>query len=565
MGPEADALRLRTALRDLVALSAVPAAWVGREAPAIAAALADVLVNSLYLDFAFVRLCDPNGGAAVEITRGSGWDEFSEWLAQYLAVNHRLSHREIVRGTEAGSSDGRGIVIPIGIDAEGGVVAAACDRFDFPSEIDQLLLSVAANQAATAFRTARLLDAHRRAAEAVRQSEQQLRQARDELETKVAERTAELRRSEAYLTEAQRLSHSGSWACVPALGKHTYWSEEIFRITGFTPGGAPPRFAEFEQRIHPEDRARARESFRAAIRNKIDIDHSYRIVHPGGETREIHVIGHPVLGPSGEVVEYVGTLMDVTERRRAEEERQALAHANRITTMGQLTASIAHEVNQPIAAVVTNAQAALRWLNMRPPDPEEVRQALDRIVTAGRRAGDVIGRMRALVMKAPPRRDRLDINETIREVIALMRSELRRTGISLQTRLADGLPLVQGDRVHLQQVMLNLILNAVEAMSGSHAGARELLISSEEDEANCVRIAVRDRGPGLEPEGLDRLFDAFYTTKPDGMGMGLSICRSIIEAHGGRVWAAPNPPRGAVLQFTLPQQGVAAGEAGVRA
>lgn len=565
MGPEADALRLRTALRDLVALSAVPAAWVGREAPAIAAALADVLVNSLYLDFAFVRLCDPNGGVAVEITRGSGWDEFSGWLAQYFAVNHRLSHREIVRGTEAGSSDGRGIVIPIGIDAEGGLVAAACDRFDFPSEIDQLLLSVAANQAATAFRTARLLEAHRRAAEAVRESEQQLRQARDELETKVAERTAELRRSEAYLTEAQRLSHSGSWACVPALGKHTYWSEEIFRITGFPPGGGPPRFAEFEQRIHPDDRARTRENFRAAIRNKTDIDHSYRIVCPGGETREIHVIGHPVLGPSGEVVEYVGTLMDVTERRRAEEERQALAHANRITTMGQLTASIAHEVNQPIAAVVTNAQAALRWLNMRPPDPEEVRQALDRIVRAGRRAGDVISRMRALVMKAPPRRDRLDINETIREVIALMRSELRRTGIALQTRLADGLPLVQGDRVQLQQVMLNLILNAVEAMSGSHAGARELLISTEEDEANCVRVAVRDSGPGLEPDSLDRLFDAFYTTKPEGMGMGLSICRSIIEAHGGRVWATPNPPRGAVLQFTLPQQGVAAGEAGVRA
>jgi signal transduction histidine kinase len=248
-------------------------------------------------------------------------------------------------------------------------------------------------------------------------------------------------------------------------------------------------------------------------------------------------------------------MIDVTERRRAEEERQALAHANRITTMGQLTASIAHEVNQPIAAVVTNAQAALRWLDMQPSDPEEVRQALDRIVRNGRRAGDVIGRIRALVAKAPPRKDRLDISDTIREVIALTRSELRSSGTSLQTQLADGLPLIRVDRIQLQQVMLNLILNAIEAMSRSDEGSRELLISTEEDGANGVRVAVRDWGPGLKPESLDRLFDAFYTTKPDGMGMGLSICRSIIEAHGGRVWATPNVPQGAVLQFTLPRQG----------
>jgi PAS domain S-box-containing protein len=367
-----------------------------------------------------------------------------------------------------------------------------------------------------------------------------------------------LRRSEAYLSEAQRLSHTGSWACIPATGEHTYWSEEIFRVTGFDPAGGPPRFEEFERRIHPDDRARTKEHFRTAIREKVDFDHGYRIVHPGGEIREIHVIGHPVLGPSGDVVEFVGTLMDVTERRRAEEERQALAHANRITTMGQLTASIAHEVNQPIAAVVTNGQAALRWLNMQPPDPEEVRQALDRIVRNGRRAGDVIGRIRALVAKAAPRNDQLDINEVMLEVIALTRSELRSSGTSLQTQLADGLPLVLGDRIQLQQVMLNLIFNAVEAMSGSREGSRELLISTEEDGANGVRIAVKDSGPGLKPESVDRLFDAFYTTKPDGMGMGLSICRSIIEAHGGRVWATTNVPRGVVLQFTLPQQGATA-------
>ena len=220
--------------------------------------------------------------------------------------------------------------------------------------------------------------------------------------------------------------------------------------------------------------------------------------------------------------------------------------------MGQLTASIAHEVNQPIAAVVTNAQAALRWLNMQPPDSEEVRQALDRIVRNGRRAGDVISRIRALVAKAAPRNDQLDINELVLDVVALTRSELRSSGTSLQTRLANGLPLILGDRIQLQQVMLNLILNAIEAMSGSRDGSRDLLIRTTQDGPGSVLVAVQDSGPGLKPESVDQLFDAFYTTKPGGMGMGLSICRSIIEAHGGRVWATANVPPGAVLQFTLP-------------
>jgi PAS domain S-box-containing protein len=553
MGPEADALRLRRALRDLVALSAVPAAWVGREPPAIAAGLADVLVNSLHLDFVFVRLCDPNGGGAVEIARGSAWQAFPEWLQYHLSVNGRLSHREIVHDVDGSEQRCCGIVIPVGVAAEGGLVAAACDRADFPTEIDQLLLSVAANHAATAFRTARLLHDHRRAEEAIRESEQQLRKARDELETKVAERTTELQRSEAYLAEAQRLSHTGSFGWDVSSGK-LYWSGETFRIFGCDRADQPTVELVL-QRTHPEDRARVQQTIDSAAQERKDLDFEHRLLMPDGSVKYVNAIGHPVPGPSGDLVEFVGTVMDVTERRRAEEERQALAHANRITTVGQLTASIAHEVNQPIAAAVTNAQAALRWLNMQPSDPEEVRQALDRIVNAGRRASDVISRMRALVRKAPSRKDQLDINETIREVIALTRNELHRNGTSLQTQLADGLPLVPGDRIQLQQVMLNLILNAVEAMSGSDKGSRELLISTEEDGTNRVRIAVRDWGPGLKPESVDRLFDAFYTTKPGGMGMGLSICRSIIEAHGGRVWAATNLPRGASFQFTLPRRG----------
>src|SRR5436309_633310 len=310
-GPETDALRLRRAVRDLVALSTVPAAWVGREPAAIAAGLADVLVNSLHLDFAFVRLCDPGGGTTVEIARGSAWQAFPEWLHSHITVNGRLSRSEIVRDIGTGAQQCRGVVIPIGVAAEGGLVAAACNHADFPSEIDQLLLSVAANHAATAFRTAR-------ADEAIRESERQLRKARDKLEIKVAERTAELQRSQAYLAEAQRLSHTGSWASDPAIRKHTYWSEEIFRITGFDPAAGPPGFEEFERCVHPDDLVRTKERFRTAIREKTEFDYGYRIVHPSGEVREIHVIGHPVLSPSGDVVEFVGTVMDVTERRRAE-------------------------------------------------------------------------------------------------------------------------------------------------------------------------------------------------------------------------------------------------------
>jgi two-component system sensor kinase FixL len=267
----------------------------------------------------------------------------------------------------------------------------------------------------------------------------------------------------------------------------------------------------------------------------------------------------------GRPVAILETNNDITERKRAEEElrrqearlrdaQMELAHANRVTATGQLAASIAHEVSQPIAAALTNANAARRWLATEPPDLDEVRQALDRIARDGKRASDIIGRIRALVRKAPPRNDQLDVNEAMFEVIALTRSELRSNGTSLQTELADGLPLIRGDRIQLQQVMLNLILNAVEAMSGSSEAARELLIRTELDGSGGVLIAVQDSGPGLQPESLDRLFDAFYTTKPSGMGMGLSICRSIIESHGGRVWAAPNLPQGAAFHFTLPQR-----------
>ncbi len=268
----------------------------------------------------------------------------------------------------------------------------------------------------------------------------------------------------------------------------------------------------------------------------------------------------------------VAFVLDLTERKRAEAEAREserryrevhmqLAHANRVASMGQLAASIAHEVSQPLAAAATNADAALRWLGARPPDLEEVRQALDRIIVSAGRASGVVGRIRALIKKAPPQRDALEINQGVLEVIALTRSEMAKNGVLLQIQLADGLPLIQGDQAELQQVTLNLILNALEAMTGLTEGPGELRISTGTDASGGVLVTVRDSGPGLSPESMDSVFEPFHTTKPDGMGMGLAISRSIIEAHGGRMWASANDTRGAVFQFTLPAAPAKTGQA----
>jgi PAS domain S-box-containing protein len=318
------------------------------------------------------------------------------------------------------------------------------------------------------------------------------------------------------------------------------------------------------QALHPEDRAP--ELWRAALAAGEPFENEARLRRVDGEYRRFLLRFVPLRDERGSLVEWYATSTDIEDLKRAEEElrqreaglREAqmqLAHANRVTATGQLAASIAHEVSQPIAAALTNANAASRWLGSEPPDLEEVGQALGRIIRDSRRASDIIGRIRALVRKTPPRHDQLDVNEVALEVVALTHGELRRTGTALQTQLADHLPLISGDRIQLQQVLLNLILNAVEAVSGSNSSPRELLIRTAQDDRGDVLVAVQDSGPGLKPENADRLFSPFYTTKPGGMGMGLSICRSIVEAHGGRIWAATDGPRGAVFSFVLPQSG----------
>jgi PAS domain S-box-containing protein len=535
----------------------------------------------------------------------------------------------------------------------------------------------------------------------------------------------DLAESETYLAEAQRLAHMGSWAFSRVTGKLTYWSDETFRLFGLDPRrGRSPELEEIRQLIHPDERECVFEQLRRVFRDKAECIQDYRVVMPDGTVRHLHSIGHPVLDTAGELVEYLGTVIDVTERRRAEQRLLAqhrvarilaeaatveeatpkilhalcecmgwdlgarwridgeagvlrctelwrtpsvdavqfeadtrartlrsgsglagrvwasgapaqipdvvqdpefhladiaaheglhaafalpillgsevlgvmgfvsrdvwradqdlldvlatigsqigqfaerkraesalqlaqteLAHVTRVMTMGELTASIAHEVNQPLGAIVASAGSCARWLAATPPQLEKALRALERIVKDGKRAGEVIGRIRALVKRQAPRKGWLDINETIREVIALAQYELRRNYILLETQLAEGLPRVLGDRVQLQQVLLNLIVNAIEAMSGIEARHHELTIVSTADGPDAVQVEVRDSGTGLEPHGASHLFEPFYTTKAEGIGIGLSISHSIIEAHGGRLLAAANSPHGAVFRFSLP-------------
>src|SRR5882762_3885575 len=366
-----------------------------------------------------------------------------------------------------------------------------------------------------------------------------------------------LRRSEAYLAEAQRLTHVGSSAFDLATGTIVYLSQEHFRIFGFDPEAGMPSYEVARQRIHPEDRDRILETFDRAVTERKDFEADHRIVLPDGTIKYVHVIAHPAFNASGDLVEYVGTVMDVTERKRAEEALQKahadLTHVTRVATLGEMTASISHEINQPLGAMVNNANACLRWLAAS--KLEEVQRSATLVVADGHRAGEIIARIRALAQKAPTRKDWFEINKAVHEVIALARSEVQGNRVSLKTQLAGDLPPILGDRVQLQQVLLNLMMNAIEAMRGVDEGPRDLWVDSERLESTDVLIAVRDSGSGLDPQSLDRLFEAFYTTKPDGLGMGLAISRSIIEAHGGRLWATANAPRGAVFQFTLPTGG----------
>jgi PAS domain S-box-containing protein len=362
-----------------------------------------------------------------------------------------------------------------------------------------------------------------------------------------------LRRSEAYLTEAQKLSRTGSIGYNVVTGEF-FWSEETYEILGFERTVAPSMDAAMA-RVHPDDRAFVLGQVDRASRHDTNFDYEHRLLLPDGRIKHVHVVAHLVKDASG-TEELLGALMDVTQAKKAQEELQTaqaeLAHASRVATLGEISASIAHEVNQPLAAIVANGQACLRFLDRESPDLNDVRGALEWIVKDGNRAADVIQRVRTLVKKTDTHRVALEVNEAIDDIVALLQRELTAHRVSLQLDLAPVLPAVIADRVQLQQVIMNLIMNGIEAMQPITDRPPTLTIRSSLDDARQVIVAVQDSGVGLTAQSRERLFSAFFSTKPGGLGIGLSICRSIIEGHGGRLWASANADHGATFQFALP-------------
>ena len=363
-----------------------------------------------------------------------------------------------------------------------------------------------------------------------------------------------LRRSEAYLAEGQRVSHTGSFGWNVQTGE-IRWSEETFRIFECDPS-MQPTVDLVLHRTHPEDVAFVKQEIERASQDRTDLGFDHRLLMPDGSVKHVRVAGRARTDKPGEL-EFVGAVTDITAAKRAEEEHERLrqleeelSHMNRVTMLGELASSLAHEINQPIAATITSASACLRWLTHDPPELERARAAAKRIESDGNRAAEIIQRLRAFYKTgAPPQRELVDMNGLVGEIIVLLRNDASRHSISLRLELAPELPHIRADRVQLQQVLMNLMLNGIEAMED---GAGELTIRSQRNENGLLLVSVSDTGVGLPSEKPDLIFNAFYTTKPQGTGMGLAISRSIIEAHGGRLWASANAPRGATFHFTLP-------------
>jgi PAS domain S-box-containing protein len=366
-----------------------------------------------------------------------------------------------------------------------------------------------------------------------------------------------LRRSESHLAEAQRLTHTGSWDWRFADRKAVHLSEEWYRIYGFDPAGGAPTWEQYLERVYPEDLLKWKGMAERAIVEKADYDQEFRILLPNGMVRWIHTVGHPVLSHAGDLEGFVGSSTDITERKAAEQERDKLrqleadlAHIDRVSTLGEMAASLAHEIKQPIAAAITSANSCIEWLAHDPPNLDRARAAATRIDKYGNRAAEIIDRIRSFYKKSPPQRELVDVNGIIHEMLTLLKGEATRFLVAMRTELSAELPKVMVDRVQLQQVFMNLMLNAIEAMNDSGG---ELTVKSEVQDGQ-LQFSVSDRGAGLPMEKMDQIFSPFFTTKPQGSGMGLAISRSIVESHGGQLWASANSGGGATFHFTLPIQ-----------
>jgi PAS domain S-box-containing protein len=369
--------------------------------------------------------------------------------------------------------------------------------------------------------------------------------------------TQELERRQAHLTEAQKLTHTASWAWRVPDRNAVEVSEELYRIYGFDPSEGAPTWEEYLERVHPEDRLKWKGITERAIVEKADYDQEFRILLPNGMVKWIHTVGHPVLSKIGDLEGFVGSSTDITELKSAEREREKLrqleadlAHIDRVSTLGEMAASLAHEIKQPIAAAITSANSCVEWLAHEPPNLDRARAAAARIDRYGNRAAEIIDRIRSLYKKSPPQRELVDVNGIIGEMLTLLKGEATRSSIAMRTDLSAELPQIMVDRVQLQQVFMNLVLNAIEAMKDLGG---ELTVKSQLQDGQ-LQFSVSDTGVGLPSEKMEQIFSAFFTTKPQGSGMGLAISRSIVESHGGQLWGSANIGGGATFHFTLPIQ-----------
>jgi signal transduction histidine kinase len=384
-----------------------------------------------------------------------------------------------------------------------------------------------------------------------------LREARERAERKKAEEA--FRRSEMYLAEAQRLSHTGSFGWDPASGE-IYWSDETYRIFQCEPT-IEPTVQLVLDRTHPDDRIHLRQIIDRAMIERSEFAAEHRLLMADGSVKYVRAVAHPSASEDPVRFVFVGAVMDITERKRAEEGRERLrqleadlAHMNRVSMMGELTASLAHEIKQPMAAAAIGAHACRQWLRRDAPDVTEASEAASATVAAVTRAGGIIDRVSSLYRRGTPKRELVDLNEIVREISVLLGDTANRNAVSIRTDLDPELPATTADRVQLQQVLMNLMLNGVEAMQDSGG---ELTVASKRTEDGQLLISVSDIGIGLSVDEAGRIFEAFFTTKPRGTGMGLSISRRIIASHGGHLWESPNTGRGATFQFTLPAEATA--------
>ena len=584
--PAEEIKRLQRCMNDLISLLALPAIWRGSEPSQIVQTLLDVLLNMLNLDFAYARLSDVFGATPVEILRVAE-DSKINLSAQELrnlpgdssAANDqdRLPQMRYRLGVEDISI----FPLPLGIQGEIGTVVLGTTRAGFPGKTESLLLSVAANEASIGLQETRLLSEQKRISaeleQRVAERTRALAQTNEELKKEIVERKAveeKLRQEEQELKRSEErwrsvFENSAVGVALAELNGRIIAGNPVFqKMLGYTEQEL--QNLTFLDITREEDRAHNRMLINELLdgkREQFQIEKQYR--RKDGQPVWVRNNVSIVQGTDGMPRFLMALSEDITQRKLSEEAlakaRSELANMARITSLGVLTASIAHEVNQPLSGIITNAGTCLRMLSADPPNVDGARETVRRTIRDGNRASDVISRLRTLYSKKEPSPETMDLNEAAREVITLSLSDLQRSGVILRNELGDNLPLVVGDRIQLQQVILNLLRNAADAMSTIDDRPRELVIRTERDEGDQVRLSVKDSGVGLTPQASDRLFDAFYTTKTDGMGIGLSVSRSIIDAHQGRLWATQNDGPGSTFSFAIPCSLEGLGDAETRA